>query len=78
MKLGNPKWQDSIEAARTAQSAKAAKEAALVRPIIEGLRSSGITSLTGLADALNERGIETPRGSRWHPQTVKRAIEARA
>jgi hypothetical protein len=46
-----------------------------VRPIIEGLRSSGISTLTGLADALNERGIQTPQGRRWHPMTVKRVVE---
>jgi hypothetical protein len=53
-----------------------AKRTKLVRPIFEGLRSSGIETLTGLATALNERGIETPQGRRWHPMTVKWAIEA--
>lgn len=77
-RLGNPRWRDSIEAAREVQIAKAAKRAKLVRPIIEGLRSSGIDTYTGLAEALNERGIETPQGRRWHPMTVKRAIESAA
>jgi Recombinase len=49
----------------------------MVHPIIEGLRSSGIDTLTGLANALNDRGIKTGQGSRWHPQTVKRVIETR-
>jgi hypothetical protein len=44
-------------------------------PIIKGLRASGITTLTGLADALNERGIQTPQGRRWHAMTVKRLVE---
>jgi DNA invertase Pin-like site-specific DNA recombinase len=77
-RLGNPRWQDSIKAAREVQIAKAAKRAKLLRPIIEGLRSSGIVTYTGLAEALNERGIETPQGRRWHPMTVKRAIEVKA
>lgn len=72
IKLGNPRWQDSIAAARTVRSAKAAKQSRMVRPMIEGLRASGITTLSGLADALNERGIQTPQGRRWHPMTVKR------
>ena len=40
-------------------TARAAKRINMVHPIIEGLRSSGIDSLTRLANALNERGIKT-------------------
>ena len=74
VKLGNPRWNESVDAARTVCSAKAAKRISMVHPIIEGLRSSGIDTLTGLANALNERGIKTGQGSRWHPQTVKRVL----
>ncbi|QDM15404.1 hypothetical protein FNL55_05225 [Tardiphaga sp. vice352] len=49
----------------------------MIYPIIEGLRLSGIASMTGIANALNERGIKTGQGSRWHPQTVKRVLETR-
>jgi hypothetical protein len=49
-----------------------------VATIIKGLQASGISTLTGLAAALNERGIQTPQGRRWHPMTVKRVVEARA
>lgn len=76
IKLGNPRWQDSIEAAREAREDNVAKQRKLVLPIIKGLQSSGISTLTGLADALNERGIQTPQGRRWHPMTVKRLVEA--
>ena len=76
IKLGNPQWQGSIEAARGIRSANAAKHLKMVAPTIEGLRSSGITTLTGLENALNERGIQTAQSRRWHPMTVKRAIEA--
>jgi DNA invertase Pin-like site-specific DNA recombinase len=72
VKLGNPRWDESVEAARAARSAKAAHQLKMVRPMIEGLRASGITTLSGLADALNERGIQTPQGRRWHAMTVKR------
>ena len=78
IKLGNPRWRDSIEAAREAREANTEKQRKLVAPIINGLRSSGITTLTGLAEALNQRGIQTPHGRRWHPMTVKRIVEARA
>lgn len=78
VKLGNPRWSESVEAARAVRSAKAVKRVNMVYPIIEGLRLSGIASMTGIANALNERGIKTGQGSRWHPQTVKRVLEARA
>lgn len=44
------------------------------QPVIESIRSSGITSLTGLASALNSRGIRTRRGGRWHATTVKNLL----
>ena|ERR1700677_1941777 len=78
IKLGNPRWSESIAAARAIRSAKAAKAINMAHPIVEGLRSSGIDSLTSLANALNERGIKTGQGGRWHPQTVKRVLEATA
>ncbi len=55
-----------------------AKQLKLVLPTIKGLQASGVSTLTGLAQALNERGIQTPQGRRWHPMTVKRIIEPRA
>ena len=78
LKLGNPRWSESVDAARAVRSGNAAKRLSMVYPIIDGLRSSGILTITGLANALNERGIKTGQGSRWHPQTVKRVLEARA
>jgi hypothetical protein len=53
-----------------ARTARANKRAADLAPIIAELQASGITSKQGIAAALNERGIQTPRGSgRWyHPQ----------
>jgi hypothetical protein len=53
-----------------ARRARANKPPADLAPIIAELRAAGITSLTGITEALNERGIPTARGSgRWyHPQ----------
>ena len=78
VRLGNPRWNESINDARATQMAKASNRHQMVQPMIAGLQSSGITTLQGLADALNERGIDTPRGRRWHATTVKRAMEAMA
>ena len=39
--------------------------------VINALRQQGITSAYGLAEALNEQGITTPRGCRWHAIQVQ-------
>ena len=56
-----------IRQPREAREANVAKQRKLVVPIIKGLQASGISTLTGLAAALNERGIQTPQGRRWTP-----------
>ena len=45
-----------------------------LRPVIRGLAGEGITSVRKVTEALNERGIETPRGGRWHPTSVARLL----
>jgi hypothetical protein len=63
------------DAARRVITARADKQAADLRPIIEALQASGVISLLGIAAALNEAGIPTPRGKRqWHPAQVRRLL----
>jgi hypothetical protein len=38
---------------------------------ITELEREGITSNTGMAKALNERGVATPRSGRWHAPMVR-------
>jgi DNA invertase Pin-like site-specific DNA recombinase len=59
---------------RAIQAARADQFAANVLPIIEELRSAGVTTLKGIAAALNTRGVQTARGGRWDPTTVKRIL----
>jgi DNA invertase Pin-like site-specific DNA recombinase len=47
-------------------------------PIVRSVQAAGITSLRGIAAALNARGIATPRGGRWHPQSVGRLLDRAA
>jgi len=49
--------------------------AADVLPIIEDIRAGGVTSLNGVAEELNRRGVGTPRGGRWAAMTVRRVVE---
>ncbi|MGM0583729.1 MAG: recombinase-like helix-turn-helix domain-containing protein [Pseudomonadota bacterium] len=43
-------------------------------PVIAELRADGVTSLRGLAEALNERGMLTRRGGRWHVSNVRNLL----
>src|ERR1700677_2172538 len=74
VKLGNP----NIEAARgeavAAIKAEANRAAGNVLPIIAEIQRSGASTLRAIADALNARGVSTPRGRRWYGMSVRNAL----
>jgi DNA invertase Pin-like site-specific DNA recombinase len=78
IKLGSPVLETARPLAVAAIKAEADRHAANVLPIIEQIRSSGAKSLRGIADALNARGIPSPRGGRWHAMGVRNAMKRRA
>lgn len=39
--------------------------------MIKEIQGEGITTFAAIADELNNRGIRTARGRRWHPMTVR-------
>jgi DNA invertase Pin-like site-specific DNA recombinase len=43
-------------------------------PVIADIRASGSLSLPAIANALNERHIQTRRGGMWHPTSVKNLL----
>lgn len=69
--LGN---RSNIEAAgaigRQSAKDKAATFASNVMPIVTSVQAAGVTTLAGIAEALNGRGVRTARGGRWHVSTV--------
>ena len=65
-------WKRSADVRRSRAGALAAD----LLPVIEAIRAEGITSFGGIAKALNQRGIPTPRGKRWQAVQVQRAIQA--
>ena len=75
VKLGNP----NVRAAQ-ALGAKANMKAkqdrlATVQPIIREIITKGrVETLKGIAEALNARGVSTPRHGRWSITQVRRAI----
>lgn len=58
----------------TANTTTADQHAANTIPIIDTIRAAGVTSLAGIAEALNARGIATARGGRWHASTVRNVL----
>jgi DNA invertase Pin-like site-specific DNA recombinase len=73
-KLGNPNISAAREAGATALKANADRHAANVLPIIAEIQKSGATTLRAIAEALNARGIPTPRGRKWEAMSVKNAL----
>lgn len=51
------------------------RRALVLKPLLDELRTDGITTLTGLADELNARGIRGERGGVWTRQDVARVLE---
>ena len=49
--------------------------AANVAPVIRDIERAGVTTLQGIADALNARGIRTARGRQWYATTVRNVLE---
>ena len=41
---------------------------------INDIRKGGTTTLKGIAEALNARGVKTPRGGEWSATQVSRVV----
>jgi DNA invertase Pin-like site-specific DNA recombinase len=74
VKLGNPRAAETVGRAHAANRAAADHFAANVLPIVRTIQTSGITSLLGIAEALNARGVRTARGGEWHASTVRNLL----
>jgi DNA invertase Pin-like site-specific DNA recombinase len=74
-KLGN--LSDPCAAAtkgRAVSKVAADNFAASTLPTIEAIQKAGVSSLRGIATALNNRGIPTARGGRWQVSNVRNVI----
>jgi DNA invertase Pin-like site-specific DNA recombinase len=74
-RLGNRSNAAEAAARRREAQTEGAAFAANVLPIIESLRASSVRDLRGLALALNNRGVRTARGGRWHVSNVKNLVD---
>ena len=73
--MGNPvNARQAAAAGRAVQVSEADRFAENVLPMIEAMRATGVTSLRGLACAMNARGIPTARGGRWQVSNVRNVL----
>lgn len=76
VRLGNPQLKagtrQSALAAAGARARQARERASELRDIIDHARREGLTTLRQIADRLNELGISTPQGARWHANSIRR------
>lgn len=82
-RLGNPNGAAALVRAGKGNSAslaavqdRAAAFAYRLHPVLAELEGAGINTLPQIANALNARGVLSPRGSKWYPASV-RALKAR-
>jgi DNA invertase Pin-like site-specific DNA recombinase len=73
--LGSPELPKARKSAVATIKALADQHATNVLPIIREIRRAGATSLRQIADALNARGITTPRGGQWYASSVRNVLE---
>jgi DNA invertase Pin-like site-specific DNA recombinase len=77
VRLGNPTGDTSAALAGKRQAAQEAAKRLL--PIIAAIEAAGVTSATGVAKALEARGVKTPTGrNRWQAIQVQRIKERAA
>ena len=79
--LGNPNETRALQragkgnAAAVAElKARADRHALDMLPIVDDIRTAGITTLEGIAAELNSRGILTARKRKWYATTVRNLL----
>lgn len=74
VKLGSPHPERGGVIGGAQTKANADRFAANVFPIINEIRAAGITTLRGIAQALDARGVPTSRGGKWYAATVRSVL----
>jgi DNA invertase Pin-like site-specific DNA recombinase len=74
-KLGNPSnLRRAGETGRIMQRQSADQFAMGVLPILDSVRRSGAASLAEIAAALNDRGLRSASGGKWHRSAVRNLL----
>ena len=58
-----------------AKKAEAERFAKSIEGVIREAQASGATTLRSLAGALEARGVRTPQGKRWRPQSIANVLK---
>ena len=74
-RLGSPDPSKGAKLGAQAQREQADRFAANILPVIREVQKAGVTSLRGIAAALNARGVKTARGGIWGPQAVANVLQ---
>jgi len=74
VKLGSPTLDYARDKAVSRIKMNADQHASNVWPLIRDIQRAGATTLRQVAEALNARGIPTPRGGRWYATSVKNSL----
>jgi DNA invertase Pin-like site-specific DNA recombinase len=73
IRLGNPRNLAGSRG-RAIQVRAADEFAQTVLPVIRAIQAAGTTSFASIANVLNERGIKSARGGKWHVSSVANAF----
>jgi DNA invertase Pin-like site-specific DNA recombinase len=74
-RLGNPtNIEEAGSLGRSAQQSEADRFAINLLPLIRSIQKDGPIGMVAIARQLNERGIRTQRGGRWHVSSVANLI----
>ncbi|KLK92844.1 resolvase [Microvirga vignae] len=77
-RLGSPQLEKARGLGLETIKAEADRNASNVVPVIRQIQQAGAKTLRDVADALNARGIPTPRGGRWYATSVKNVLDRAA
>jgi Recombinase len=75
VKLGTPNPEKAVAAMAVANKPAGADFAAKVFPIIQEIKSAGVSTLRGICECLNRRGISTRNGKNWYPATIRNVLK---
>jgi DNA invertase Pin-like site-specific DNA recombinase len=74
-KLGNPRnLERAGELGRSIQVATADEFVAGLVPVIRAIRTTGLTTLEAITQALNQRSIRSARGGHWYASSVSNLL----
>jgi DNA invertase Pin-like site-specific DNA recombinase len=74
VKLGGPRLAAARKQAVKVLKDTADRHAANVIPVIREVRKAGAVTLRDIAEALNARGVSTPRGGQWYAASVRNVL----